>query len=123
MAEIERVVEDKVRDDPAIFRGKFPTATAYGLFNMAYALGILVGPLRGGYTRDKTNFGTMGWSLAVISGATAISTFLMVGGWVGNGKQHQTWVEDASIRPRAETESMGVRKYLYVLYLNSEIMV
>lgn len=86
MAEVERVVEDKEREDPEIFRGKSPTATAYALFNMAYALGILIGPLWGGYVRDKTDFGTMGWSLSVISGATAVSTFLMVGGWIGDCK-------------------------------------
>jgi hypothetical protein len=94
MAEIERVVEAKEREDPTIFRGKSPTATAYGLFNMSYALGILEGPLWVGYVRDKADFGTMGWSLAVISGATAILTFLMVGGWIGNKKRSKPAAQD-----------------------------
>lgn len=104
MAEIERVVEEKVREDPAVFGGKSATATAYGLFNMAYALGILIGPLWGGYVREKTNFGTMGWTLSVISGATAVSTFLMVGGWIGDRKQRKAEVEDDG----TESESTDV---------------
>lgn len=60
MAEVERVVTAKVKEEPEIFSSKPPTATAYGLFNVAYALGILVGPLWGGYIRDKDSCATVG---------------------------------------------------------------
>lgn len=74
MAEDERVVAAKEVEEPEISKGKPATATTYGLFNTAYALGILIGPLWG-----------VGWTL--ISGISAISAFLMLGGWVGDRKE------------------------------------
>ncbi|KAI8662694.1 hypothetical protein LRP88_06902 [Fusarium phalaenopsidis] len=55
-------------------------AQAYGLYNMAYSGGSLVGPILGGMIRDSAGWGTVGWSLGVIVFVSAIPTMLYTGG-------------------------------------------
>ncbi|KAJ4313508.1 hypothetical protein N0V84_009385 [Fusarium piperis] len=55
-------------------------AQAYGLYNMAYSGGSLVGPLLGGLIRDNAGWGTVGWSLGIIVFVSAIPTMLYTGG-------------------------------------------
>ncbi|OCK84850.1 MFS general substrate transporter [Lepidopterella palustris CBS 459.81] len=88
MAEISGVVEAKERSMLAQ-GGKGwgeggAYAQAYGLFNMAFAGGCLVGPVWAGFVRESKGWGTMGWTLGLLSAVTAVPTFLWMGGWVGD---------------------------------------
>ncbi|KAF2197813.1 MFS general substrate transporter [Delitschia confertaspora ATCC 74209] len=62
-------------------------AQAYGLFNMAFAGGCLVGPLLAGFVVENRGWGTMSWVLGLLAGVTAIPTFLWMGGWIGDARK------------------------------------
>ena len=72
----EAPVVDRRSDD---FTGVAPYAQAYGLYNMAYSGGALVGPIMGGLIKDSADWGTVGWSLGLITGVTAVTQMIWVG--------------------------------------------
>lgn len=80
MAEVTWIVEEKEIENPGLFGRNGAYAQAYGLFNMSYAAGCLVGPIWGGMIREHAGWGTMTWTLALLSGITAIPTALWCGG-------------------------------------------
>lgn len=82
MAEITYVVEAKEKKRPGMFGHGGAYAQAYGLFNMAFAGGCLVGPIWAGLVRETAGWGTMGWTLGLFSGFTALPTLLWVGGFI-----------------------------------------
>ena len=53
---------------------------AYGLFNFAFAIGCLIGPLWGGFINKSAGWGTMTWSLGLLCGVSAIPTAIWCGG-------------------------------------------
>ena len=55
-------------------------AQAYGLYNMAYSGGSLVGPIMGGMVKDSSGWGTVGWSLGIVVFVSGIPTILYTGG-------------------------------------------
>lgn len=55
-------------------------AQAYGLYNMAYSGGSLVGPILGGFVKDSSGWGTVGWSLGIVVFVSGIPTILYTGG-------------------------------------------
>jgi MFS family permease len=55
-------------------------AQAYGLYNMAYSGGSLVGPIMGGFVKDSSGWGTVGWSLGIVVFVSGIPTILYTGG-------------------------------------------
>ena len=83
LAEIAYVVGHKEKSHPGAFGGKGAYAMAYGLFNMAFAGGMLIGPIWGGLVVQGAGWGTMCWSLSLLSIVGACVSFLFVGGWVG----------------------------------------
>lgn len=56
-----------------------PYAQAYGLYNMAFSGGALVGPLMGGLIRDAAGWPTVCWVLGLITAVTAVTQLLWVG--------------------------------------------
>jgi len=54
----------------------------YGLFNVAFSGGFLVGPLWGGYITEKAGWGVMVGSLAGLAGVSAIPVAIWTGGYV-----------------------------------------
>ncbi|OBT47260.1 hypothetical protein VE00_03418 [Pseudogymnoascus sp. WSF 3629] len=82
MAEITYIVEAKEVRSPGIFGAKGAYAQAYGLFVMAFAGGCLVGPIWAGFVDNKSGWGTMTWSLAILSFAGAVPVFIWAGGLV-----------------------------------------
>ncbi|KAF2494284.1 MFS general substrate transporter [Lophium mytilinum] len=90
MAEITLVVEAKERGMREAGKPGFGAqgayAQAYGLFNMAFAAGCLVGPVWAGFVREGEGWAVMGWTLGLLSGVTAVPTFLWMGGWVGGAR-------------------------------------
>jgi MFS family permease len=81
MVEITSVVEAKERQNPGLFGSRGAYAQAYGLFNFAYAAGCLIGPIWGGFVHEKAGWGTMSWTLALLSALTAIPAGLWFEGW------------------------------------------
>jgi MFS family permease len=57
-------------------------AQAYGLFNVAFSGGFLVGPLWGGYVTEKAGWNVMVGSLAGLAGVSAIPVAIWTGGWM-----------------------------------------
>lgn len=85
MAEISSVVEAKERKahraglaSPFGKGGAY--AQAYALFNVAWSAGAMVGPFWAGFVNDSAGWGTVGWSLGLLSGLSAIPTFMWAGG-------------------------------------------
>ncbi|KAL9132238.1 MAG: hypothetical protein Q9217_000042 [Psora testacea] len=87
LAEITYVVSHKEQTHPGAFGGRGAYATAYGLFNTAFAGGMLVGPLWGGLVTQTAGWGTMCWSLAVLSVGGAGVAVLFIGGWIGGNQR------------------------------------
>jgi predicted MFS family arabinose efflux permease len=77
MAEVSHVVSDE-EDGMAGFE-RSASALAYGIYNCAFASGTLVGPIWGGMMVDHLSWGTMVWSLGLLCGFTALTTFLFLG--------------------------------------------
>ncbi|KAK1958536.1 MFS general substrate transporter [Colletotrichum sublineola] len=75
MAEITWVVEEVL---PSSAQSSY--AQAYGLFNMAFSAGALLGPIIGGMIRDAAGWGTVGWVLGLITFATLITQAIWLGG-------------------------------------------
>ena len=80
LAEITYVVYHKERTHPGAFGGRGAYATAYGLFNTAFAGGMLAGPLWSGLVTQRAGWGTMCWTLALPSALAAVVAWLFVGG-------------------------------------------
>jgi MFS family permease len=77
---------------------------AYGLFNVAFSGGFLVGPLWGGYVTEKAGWNVMVGSLAGLAGVSAIPVAIWTGGWmnwrdlkshfIGAFRRHRTVTEE-----------------------------
>ncbi|KAL1622520.1 hypothetical protein SLS54_005086 [Diplodia seriata] len=89
MAEITHVVRAKEAKRPGAFGKTGAYAQAYGLFNMAWAGGALVGPIWAGYVKDTAGWGTMGWSLGLLAACSAVPAVLWTGGWVCGKKEKE----------------------------------
>ena len=79
-------------------------AQAYGLYNMAYSGGSLVGPIMGGMVKDSSGWGTVGWSLGIVVFVSGIPTILYTGGPLNRsfkihcrGKRDGVSVENSSL--------------------------
>ncbi len=82
-AEVAYVIEAEESRRPGVW-GRGVYALAYGLFNVAFAGGMLVGPLLGGAVVQGIGWGRVGWALAILSAAGAGVSALWVGGWIGD---------------------------------------
>lgn len=87
MAEFTYLIDAKAKKNPDIFGEKGAFAQGYGLFNVAWAAGGLVGPLWAGTVKKEYGWGTMGWSFGLLAGATSVFMLLFFGGWIGSGKK------------------------------------
>lgn len=82
MAEITYVVEAKEKQNPGRFGPTGAYAQAYGLFVAAFAAGTLIGPLWSGYINQAAGWGTMSWTLGLLSMAGAIPCLIYTGGLI-----------------------------------------
>ncbi|KAF2215897.1 hypothetical protein CERZMDRAFT_65285 [Cercospora zeae-maydis SCOH1-5] len=81
MAEISYAVNAKAKRRPPGFFGKNGAyAQAYGLFNMAWAAGSMIGPLLAGLVVEARGWGTATLILGVVSILTALPTAFWTGG-------------------------------------------
>lgn len=78
--EVVREVERKSQEDPKQYGGKGAYAQAFGLNNMVWAAGMVVGPIWGGFVFENAGWGTMNWTLGMLSAASAVPSVIWVGG-------------------------------------------
>lgn len=93
MAEISGVVETKEKSMLAAGRAGFGPggayAQAYGLFNMAFAGGCMIGPLLAGFIVEDKGWSVMALVLGVLSAITAVPAYLWLGGWIFKKNQSE----------------------------------
>lgn len=91
MAEISGVVEAKEKKMLASGRAGFGPggayAQAYGLFNMAFAGGCMIGPLLAGFIVEDKGWSVMALVLGILSAITSVPAYLWLGGWLLKKKQ------------------------------------
>jgi MFS family permease len=58
-------------------------AFAFGLSNMAFAAGSLVGPFFAGYIRQSATWGAFAWALGLVLGVSSVPAVFFSGGWIG----------------------------------------
>jgi MFS family permease len=107
MAEITYVVEAKERKNPGIFGKSGAYAQAYGLFVTAFAAGTLIGPLWGGMVEQKAGWGTLTWTLGLLSAASAVPALIWTGGLITR-KNAKSGEERAVGRPADQPGTGGV---------------
>ena len=54
---------------------------AYGLFNMAFAVGCLIGPLSAGLVNQHAGWGTMTLTFGLVGAVAAVPTVIWCGGY------------------------------------------
>lgn len=82
MAEFTNVVEAKEKQQPGLFGASGAYAQAYSLFNTAWAAGCVVGPLWAGFIQQKAGWGTMTWTLGLLSAVSAVPVVVYTGGFI-----------------------------------------
>ncbi|KAF4637722.1 hypothetical protein G7Y89_g342 [Cudoniella acicularis] len=80
MAEIDHVLTVQENRKPGSLGKRGAAAQGFGLFNLAYAIGSLVGPLWAGFIIQRAGWETMGWSLGLLSAVAAVIAFTWTGG-------------------------------------------
>ena len=81
-AEVFHAVKEKEDQTPNLFARGGATALAFGLSNMGFAAGSLIGPFFAGIIRQQAGWGTMGWALGLMAGVSSIPILLFMGGWI-----------------------------------------
>lgn len=79
MPEIALSVEEVEAKRPSYAHKTGSVGQAYGMYVAAYALGALLGPLWVELTQQYAGWNVTTWSLAILSGVTAITTFTFSG--------------------------------------------
>lgn len=82
VTEVFHAVKEKENESPNIFGRGGAMALAFGLSNMGFAAGSLIGPFFAGFIRQSAGWGTMGWAMGLITGVTALPCLLFLGGWI-----------------------------------------
>ncbi|KAL2837843.1 major facilitator superfamily domain-containing protein [Aspergillus pseudoustus] len=72
MVEVNNVVDEKEKECPGIFGEQGGTAQAYGLFNVAWSGGQVLGPLAAGWLVDWKGWATMVSVFGIVSGGMAV---------------------------------------------------
>ena len=87
MAEFSKVVDAKVRQEPDVFRGKSAYAQSYGIFNVSWASGSLLGPLVSAAVKNAAGWKTMTWTMGLWCAVGIIPTLLYSGGMITKRKR------------------------------------
>jgi MFS family permease len=80
LVEVTAVVQAKEAQQPGIFGVNGAIAQAYGLFNFAWALGSLIGPIWAGFVNQRAGWITMSGSLAALCLLSSIPVAIWTGG-------------------------------------------
>ena len=77
LTEMTTVVDAREKAQPGVFGPRGAYARAYGLMNMGWALGAVVGPLVAGAIRQSAGWSTLTWVLALVNGVTVLPMLLL----------------------------------------------
>lgn len=80
--EIFNVVEEKEKQKPGACGPGGATALAFGLTNMGFSAGSIIGPFFAGFIRQEADWSTMSWALGLMAGLSAIPVLHFLGGWI-----------------------------------------
>jgi MFS family permease len=86
MAEITYVVKAKEKKAPRMFGKGGAYAQAYGLYFSSFAGGAVIGPIWAGFIVERVGWGTMTWSLGLLSGLAAAPILICTGGLITKRK-------------------------------------
>lgn len=81
--EVAKAVSDIEEKSPGAFGSRGAMAQAYALFNCAFAVGMLIGPMWAWAVKSTLGWAALTWMLALASGVTGIIMGLFLGGWIG----------------------------------------
>ena len=87
MAEFSKVCDAKVRQEPDVFRGKSAYAQSYGIFNVSWAGGSLLGPLVSAAVKSAAGWKTMTWTMGLWCAVGILPTVLYSGGMISKSKR------------------------------------
>jgi MFS family permease len=101
MAEFSKVCDAKVRHEPDVFRGKSAYAQSYGIFNVSWAGGSLLGPLISAAVKNAAGWKTMTWAMALFCAVGILPTVMFSGGMISRrqrsyGDRAQVPADDAA---------------------------
>lgn len=82
MAEMSKAVTQIEARHPGIYGKSKGFGQAYGLFNVGYSIGSLIGPFHSGETRKHAGWNTMVLSLGIITFGTAVIALLCTEGFL-----------------------------------------
>ncbi|CZS89272.1 related to vesicular amine transporter [Rhynchosporium agropyri] len=89
MAEIDHAVALEEKKKPGSMGKKGAAAQGFGLFNFAFAIGTLIGPLWAGFTVESAGWVTLGWSMGILGGVCTFTTFIWTGGRIMLRDKHR----------------------------------
>lgn len=96
VTEVFHAVKEKEDESPDSFGRGGAVALAFGLSNMGFAAGSLIGPFFAGFIRQNAGWATMGWAMGLITGVSAIPILLFMGGWIGKKSSPPTDTEEST---------------------------
>ncbi|PGH14563.1 hypothetical protein AJ80_05883 [Polytolypa hystricis UAMH7299] len=99
--EIALSVEEKIKENPRHYGGKGPYAQAYGLGNLVFAFGLMVGPLWGGFANERAGWGVLTLSLGLMCGVSAIPSIIWTGGNIFKIKKERKTAPELVQPPQA----------------------
>jgi len=114
MAEISYIVakkeeaSKKENNGKSVFGPKGAYAQAYALFNMAFAAGCMIGPIWAGMVNESAGWGTMAWSLGLLSVVTAVPTVVWCGGSIFKKRRKETNILELEQRDIGSQEAIPV---------------
>ncbi|KAI8625215.1 major facilitator superfamily domain-containing protein [Xylariaceae sp. FL1651] len=79
LVEASNVVQRYDKANPGFFGKNGPYAQLYGLNSLFFCLGLTCGPLVAGALKNSIGYGNMNLVFAVMSGVTALLSFLVIG--------------------------------------------
>ncbi|KAJ5204210.1 uncharacterized protein N7498_005089 [Penicillium cinerascens] len=78
--EVFNAVGAKEAEDPQAFGSDGTMSLAFGLTNMGFASGNLIGPFFAGFIRQQAGWATMSWALGLVVGISGIPVLFFMGG-------------------------------------------
>lgn len=96
VTEVFHAVKEKEDKSPDSFGRGGAVALAFGLSNMGFAAGSLIGPFFAGFIRQDAGWATMGWAMGLITGVSALPILLFIGGWIGKKSSPPTDTEEST---------------------------
>ena len=89
LAEITYILSSKEQKHPGLFGETGAYAQAYGLFNCAFAGGMLLGPIWAGLLVGRVGWADMCLTLGALAAVSTIPAVLFTNGWIRDREQRE----------------------------------